>query len=365
MTFYRALIYIVAPAALLLNLPSCKEKEGEKNEDSGKVAVASEPSKTTEVTVETLAISDFNHEIVSNGKVAGHDHADLYFPSGENVITAVYVKNGQHVRRGEKIATLDTYKLEKEKETAQTALEKAELELQDALIGQGYDPENRGAIPEDVMRLAKLRSGYSEAVAAVAKAEHSIVESTLTAPFDGVVANLSGKVFNRPDASKPFCSVIGNGMDVEFKILEGELAVLSTGDKVEVSPFSSTDVFNGRVMEINPFVDENGLVTIVAGVAGGKGLYDGMNVKVSVQKSLGKQLVVPKSAVVLRSGRQVIFTLDEQGKKAMWNYVETGLENMGHYTVTDGLQEGMKVIVSGNINLAHESPVVVVNGNKN
>jgi Na+-driven multidrug efflux pump len=73
---------------------------------------------------------------------------------------------------------------------------------------------------------------------------------------------------------------------------------------------------------------------------------------------LGKQLVVPKSAVVLRSGKQVVFTLTED--KAYWNYVHTGLENADSYTIIDGLKEGDIVITSGNINLAHEAPVKVI-----
>ena len=85
-----------------------------------------------------------------------------------------------------------------------------------------------------------------------------------------------------------------------------------------------------------------------------------MNVRVSVRKSLGQQLVVPKSAVVLRSGKQVVFTLSDDGGKALWNYVHTGLENMGNYSITDGLEPGAKVIISNNINLAHEAPVKVL-----
>jgi len=80
---------------------------------------------------------------------------------------------------------------------------------------------------------------------------------------------------------------------------------------------------------------------------------------VSIFQLLGKQWVVPKSAVVLRTGRQVLFTL-ENGK-AIWHYVQTGLENAGNYTITgETLKEGDQVIVSGNINLAHESPVTVI-----
>jgi hypothetical protein len=83
-----------------------------------------------------------------------------------------------------------------------------------------------------------------------------------------------------------------------------------------------------------------------------------MNVRVSIHRSVGKQLVVPKGAVVLRSGKQVVFTLS--GNKAYWNYVHTGLENADSYTITDGLKEGATIITSGNINLAHESPVKVI-----
>ena len=97
------------------------------------------------------------------------------------------------------------------------------------------------------------------------------------------------------------------------------------------------------------------------GLSGGK-LFDGMNVRISVKRSLEGQMVIPKTAVVLRSGKQVMFVVEDG--KAMWKYVHTGLENMTEYTLTnwkaDGLEEGMKVIITGNVNLAHEAPVKVI-----
>ena len=82
-----------------------------------------------------------------------------------------------------------------------------------------------------------------------------------------------------------------------------------------------------------------------------------MNVKVRVQRLLGKQLVVPKSALLLRSNRKIIFTL--KNNRAMWNYVETAQENSESYVVTKGINVGDSVIYEGNINLAHESPVII------
>ena len=89
-----------------------------------------------------------------------------------------------------------------------------------------------------------------------------------------------------------------------------------------------------------------------------------MNVRVSAFRSVGKQWVVPKTAVVLRTGKQVVFTVVDG--KAVWNYVQTGLENATEYTVTgETLKEGDLIIVTGNINLAHESPVKVIQDEKN
>lgn len=340
----------------------CRKEAGGGKEESGQRTVAvDEPSKITEVTAETLHAKDFNHEIVSNGKAAGHDHADLYFPQQEGIITGVFVKNGSFVRRGARIAALDTFRLEERLNQAETALAKAELDLKDAIIGQGYDPDEPEKIPQEVMRLARLRSGHIEAESAVKSARRDLDQAVVKAPFDGVIANLNGKPFNRPDGSKPLCSIIGNGMDVDFKVLESELPLIKTGDRVEVAPFSHSSGYVGSITQINPAVDDNGMVAVTASVDGGNGLFDGMNVRVSIKKCLGSCIVVPKTAVVLRGGRQVVFTLNEKGDKAMWNYVKTGLENMDEYTITEGLNDGMKVIVGGNMNLAHESPVKLLN----
>ena len=210
------------------------------------------------------------------------------------------------------------------------------------------------------MLTAKVKSGYEQSKAQYESAQYDMEQATLTAPFDGVIANLFEKRYNMPKTSEPFCRVINAGnMEVDFTVLENELPLLKVGDKVEITPYASAaGVRQGSISEINPLVDENGMVRIKARVNGSNKLFDGMNVRVSVKRSVGEQLVIPKTAVVLRSGKQVVFTLKEG--KAMWNYVHTGLENMEEYTVTDGLEEGMEVITTGNVNLAHEAPVRVI-----
>ena len=143
-------------------------------------------------------------------------------------------------------------------------------------------------------------------------------------------------------------------------MLESELPLIKVGDKVEVTPFSQTNVkTEGRISEINPLVNTDGMVQVKATVNGNNKLFEGMNVRVSVHRSLPDQLVVPKTAIVLRSGKQVLFTL--KSGVAIWNYVQTGLENASEYIVSgETLLPGDTVITTGNINLAHEAPVKII-----
>lgn len=351
---------ILLPLFICL-LPMCGCGSSDKDADnvpSDRAVTDSAIGKIAEVTVMELQPSVFSHEIVSNGRLTAREKVDVNFQS-PGLISAIYVRNGQHVAKGQRIASLDAYKLRNQLAKDRNAIASARLEMQDVIIGQGYDPESLDKVPEEVVKLARLRSGLDQAELAQAATQRDIDDATLVAPISGVVANLSAKPHNMSSSSEPLCRIINEGsMDVEFSVLESELPMVKPGDRIAVTPFSGGETRQGRVTQINPMVDENGMVRVWASVDGGNGLIDGMNVRVSVKRSVAETLVIPKSAVVLRSGRQVVFTLD--GDKAMWNYVSTGLENLSEYTVIDGLKPGMTVITSGNVNLAHESPVRII-----
>ena len=346
--------------SMLLLFTACGNSKKEEIQDEVSTAL---PDSKNEVTVVTLRRQVFNHELVSNGKVSARAVAELRFESAE-VISHIYVKNGDRVRKGQKIAELDTYRLLNKITQTKDAVERAELDLQDVLIGQGYNLDNLDQVPQDIMQLAKVKSGSEQNKAQYELAQYELRQATLVAPFDGMVANLFAKPHNVVNLSEPFCTIIDTrGMEVDFTVLESELPLIKNGDKVQISPFSDmTTTYTGNISEINPLVDEKGMVNVRARVDGTGKLFSGMNVRISVYRSLENQLVVPKSAVVLRSGKQVVFTL--KNGEAYWNYIHTGLENAAYYTLIEGnkegLQEGDVVIVTGNINLAHEAPVTVI-----
>ncbi|MCF0177360.1 MAG: efflux RND transporter periplasmic adaptor subunit [Bacteroidales bacterium] len=342
--------------AVAISMSACQQKE--KHAD-GVPEVVAQPAQTETVTLAKLEKRDFKQQLVSNGKVRALEYADLNFRVSNEPIAKIYVSEGDQVQAGQKLAELDMFSLKNKLTQAQNRLEQSQLDMKDVLIGQGYDPENTGKIPAEVMRLARVKSGYELNLSQYQQAEFDMQHAVLTAPISGVVANITTRAHSLPGA-EPLCRIIStNPMEVEFTVMESELPLVERRSRVNVTPYAQPDaVCEGTVTGINPIVDENGQIRVKASIQGHNTLMDGMNVRVTVDRMVPDQLVVPKSAVVLRTGKQVIF--DYRDGQAKWNYVTVTLENLTEYAVEgESLEEGMQVIVSGNLNLAHDAPVKV------
>lgn len=273
------------------------------------------------------------------------------------------VRNGQHVSAGQVLAELDRPDLELAVESSRLALDKARLELYDILAGQGYAARDTTSVPSEVLDMAKVRSGYSNAENALESARYSLSGTVLKAPFGGVVADLKVKRYDQA-SQDAFCTLLDdNALDVDFTVTESEYLFITSGLDVKVSPFSgASGVFSGKITEINPVVDKNGQISVRARVNGAHGLLDGMNVKVTVEKTVPGQLVVPRSAVVIRDNMDVLFTL-QPDSTARWVYVDILASNRDSFAVGPDkdrgakLSEGDKVIISSNLNLADGSEV--------
>lgn len=350
---------IVLLAAILFPLLfSCKGKA----DDAGAARAVPMAEKNL---VDTMLLRRtlFSREIVSNGVLEGARRAELAF-AASGTVAKVYVHNGSRVQKGSPIAELDTEALTLALANARQSLERSRLDYLDRLVSYGYGSDTT-QIPGDLRDAARIRSGYAAAELAVRTAELNLRGAVLRAPFSGVVANLKVKPWEQ--ASGTVCVVIDDGtFDVRFPLLESELPAIAVGRSVTVSPFIEPEVrYEGRIREINPFVDAKGQVDVVASVRGARGLVEGMNVKLYIQSEGTLQLAVPKSAVVMRDGYDVIFTLDTTAMKAQWLYVDIVGSNTTHHAVTGcerkrtEVHEGAIVITSGNINLADGSAVEI------
>lgn len=313
-----------------------------------------------------LQKGNFQKELVSNGKLKALTKSDMKFiVSGQ--LKQLLAINGQHVQAGQAIAALEQFEYKQKQDQAQTALNTANIELEDLLIARGYYLQDSNKIPHDTYKMLLVRSGRRAAERDLRTTDHNLQGTILKAPFQGKIANLKHKKYEQVNSGEIFCTIIDDSeFEVEFNLVETEIKDVKLNDEVSVVPFSIELSIKGYVSEINPVIDEHGLVLVKARVKNRDGqLMEGMNVKVSAKKNIANKLVIPKSAIVLRQNQEVLFKYSHG--KAIWTYVQTDLENGDSYSAKahaekgGSLEPGDTIIVSGNLNLAHESMVEIKN----
>lgn len=337
---------------LILHCTSQGKEEG-KN-------ISSEQPKTEIISVKTTpALSkNFEYLIQANGKIEARFQSELKFKTAGQ-LQKIYVQNGQSVFAGQLLAQLEQIEKELAVQKARNHLAvKKEAYIQE-FASFGGDIKKPEAFNPELHERIKVRSGLREAELLLKEAELNLSYCTLQSPMAGTVADLKLKANNYISSNEVFCTVYSaNQIELAVDILESEASLLQKGQKAEIKLLSDKQKnHTAYLSEVNPKVDKNGMLRVKLTFTESKGLILGMNATAQIIVPQKQTLVVSKSAIVIRSGRKVVFT-EEKGL-AKWNYVNTGLENNNEVEIIEGLKAGQKVIISNNLQLAHDSPLRV------
>lgn len=346
----------------VLNITSCSKVKSEEQENTMEKKIYL-PDKD-EVDIIILQKGVFKKEIVSNGKLVALQKNDLKFEVSET-LENLLVKNGDIVKQGQTLAVLRPFTYQQALTKAETNLQKAELEFQDKLLGRGYASFNEESIPKAEYAMLAIRSGYNDALHELKNAKFDLQSTKLIAPFSGKIANIEAKQYEQISSGETIMTLINDTVfDIEFYLIESEVGEIAVNDKINIAPFALSKTYEGQITTINPQVEKDGTVLVKAKVKNDGSLMEGMNVKVFIQKDVLEQFVVPKSAVILRQNQEVLFTL--KSGRTYWTYVQTTNENSGEYSViphpdksSATLNPGDTIIVSGNLNLAHDVEVQI------
>lgn len=357
--------YFTILITLLFILTACENSEKTTLiEVSKEIGHSSEHQSLHSSPIEIIVLREdtFYHEIISNGTLIAPHSAEIRFESSE-LIKHIWVQNGDRVKKGQTLSQLDNSKLEYSLQQAKINLKQSELNLQDILISRGFSPTD-ASIPPEELELAQLKSGYKSALLSFQAAEKSLASATLTAPFDGIIANVTAKENNHSTNNDLFCLLIDDReLEVSFPIIESEYCFLNKDCIVSIKPLSQkgSSTYSGRITEINPVISNNGLIQVKAKIKNNGSLLVGMNTSVLVKCPIKKALIIPKTAVVLRSNKPVVFT--KVNGVAQWNYVQILAENSKFYVIEarskeyEGLSPGDSIVISGNLHLMHGNKI--------
>ncbi len=171
----------------------------------------------------------------------------------------------------------------------------------------------------------------------------------MVSPVDGVVAEKFQSVGNLVSPQTPIVSVISGEVELVLGVEEGQIGQAREGQKVEIATAAYPGVtFLAKVAVIAPSADSKTRtfqVKIRPEDAEGK-LRQGMFAQVRiVTEEKDRAVLVPKEAVVTRSGQSSVFVVN--GDSVQMKPVKLGLAHNGTVEVVSGLQPGEEVVVAG------------------
>ncbi len=278
------------------------------------------------------------------------------------MLTYLPLRNGQRVQRGELLARLDDSAQRLALAQAQTAFQEARTELNGLLVEYGGKDGDTLSVSARILEALKVKSGYMRSYHALRQAEYQLSLTRIVAVQSGMVAGLSLKENQFVQVQQELCLLVSDqDMQVVFHLLESEALIAEVGMPLSLAPHAQPNLATRGVIEsMNPLVESNGLVRVLASVQSVKqSLLGGMQVRVRLEKNIANQRFVPRSALLEREGRAVVFTL-RQGR-AHWNEVKVAYENEAQIAISEGLQDTDTVLVEGHETLAHDATVEVLN----
>ncbi len=274
-------------------------------------------------------------------------------------IEQVLVKQGQHVRAGEVLVKLESVELANSLRTAQQAVNKAQIEYELQVNDyQRYKTlYEQHAVAKQTLDSydAKLRTAQAELASAIASqssAEQQYEYGKITAPVDGVVANLTATVGQVVAAGTSLMLVQDiSEVYVIVNVEQKDLAKVAIGQAAAVTVDTYADkVFSGTIDTINPEAGSaNRMFSTKIKIENQAGLLKaGMFVKAQLATGAAVDVItVPQAAVMQKQGLYYVFTAEEN--KAIRHQIEVGEVNGDMIQIKSGIAAGARVIAS-NVN---------------
>jgi len=314
--------------------------------------------------VESMRIED---RIEATGELRAPNAAAVAAQVGGQV-TKLVRDEGVAAAAGDVVVEIDPERRDLEARNARAMLAQADAQASEAdrelsrmekLHAEGVAADAKLDSVRTQLRLA--RSNRDAAGAQLAMAERGARDSSVRAPFAGLVARryVSEGEFVQP-GQKLFDLVALDPIEVEFTLPERDSSrvVLGQPVAVRVAPFP-TEVFQAVVTVIAPTIDPTTrTLRVKARMANAEGrLRPGLFARADLGVAVRENVVmIPEEAVLQRADGSVAYRIGPGGR-AERRVIKTGVMRDGRVEVSEGLAPGDRVVVRGQDQLVDGSPV--------
>lgn len=335
------------------------------------------PPPFVKVTVDTVSTSNASYYDEYPATVAAFNQTDLR-AQVSGFVTGVFFKDGDRVRKGQKLYSLDAQQFDANYQQAvanlqvqQTNLLKAqkdadryhELDKQDAIAKQQVD------YADAALEAAKKQVAAAEAN--VTSVQTSVKYSSIYAPFDGTIGISQVKVgsqvtpgvtvLNTVSSDNPMAVDVAVDQKQIFHFTQLQQAGIKPGDSTFTLAFGN-DVYPypGKISMIDRAVDpQTGTIKLRLEFPNNQNqLKAGMSGSIRVKNSTADAVIIPYKAVTEQLGEFFVYVVNDSNKVSQRKVV-LGKQIKTNVIIKDGLKAGEKIAVQGVQNLREGAEIKI------
>lgn len=297
--------------------------------------------------------------VVASGLVSSSEEAKLSFKIG-GIIQKMYVDEGQPVRKGQLLATLNMTEINAQVSQAQLSSEKAERDLNRvkamyadtaATLEQLQNATTGHNVAKQNLTIAQFNQNYAQI--------RSTVDGTVTRKLlnEGEFASAGTTAFMISSTRK-------DDWVVRVGVADKDWARLKVGNRATITLDAYPDkTFTGTVSEMAQAADPtNKLYEVEIRINPGAVKFaPGLFAKVSLQPAQNRSYaLVPIEAIVEGNGKDgFVFVLTDDQKKVRKVPVQIGFIDNDKVLLTNGLSGITNVVTAGSAYLTETSTVVL------
>ncbi|WNJ19180.1 efflux RND transporter periplasmic adaptor subunit [Pontibacter sp. G13] len=296
------------------------------------------------VSVMEVKAEDFQHYVDVQGRVEA-DQAITVSPQTSGRITKIFVKEGQNVRKGQVLAQLDDAIMQASMAELETSLELATImfDKQQRLWDQEIGTEVQYLQAKNQKEALERKLGTLQEQLALNK---------ITSPINGTVDVITPKLGELVSPGMPAFNIVNiSKLSLKADLSESYVAYIKKGDKVKVDFPNLNTTLDAKVsvvgLSINPI---SRTFKVEVALPYNKLVKPNMYGRLAINdRTFENALAVPSNLVQTSEVGPFVYVAEKESDKwfARRVSIETGLSYGGMVQVTEGLQDGSKLITAG------------------
>jgi RND family efflux transporter MFP subunit len=313
------------------------------------------------VSVMPITAQNFSHYIELQGRVDAQNISYVAPPNGQGgVVKALYVTQGQQVRKGQVLARLDDQLIRQQIEPLRVQLASAEDTYRRTknLWDQGIGTYQQVLSAQTAVETLRRNIGVIQKQASL---------MTVTAPTSGVadIVNVRvGEMFVGTSAAGPQIRIVNTGdLKIVASVPENYLTRVKEGSKLEVVlPEQNNQVITATVNVVQKVIDPTTRAFNIEAKIPGGNLKPNQIAQVKIlDYAAPNVLAVPLNTVQTDEKGKYVYVLEKSGEKmiARKKMVTVGESYADKIEIKSGLTAGNQLITEGYQNL-YEGQLIAI-----